>query len=181
MKTPIEVLIENTGEGYVKKLPKATLNNITNAMIDFANQNNFEPEEYKIDPIELPRIGIVVDGSTTGGNPGNTEYQGIDISTGKRMFGLKIGVTTNNVGEFVAIVHAIKYTRDNKINVPIYSDSVTAISWVKKRKCNSNNFGEAKKLVDNCLTYLKTIEEYDIKKWDTRNWGENPADFNRKK
>src|SRR5574338_763887 len=78
---------------------------------------------------------ISVDAACSG-NPGIMEYRGVWTDDKTEIFHLgpfKEG--TNNIGEFLAIVHALallgKKGDDKTI---IYSDSHTAISWVNRKK-----------------------------------------------
>lgn len=111
-----------------------------------------------------------------------TEYQGIDLSTGEVVFYKNIGHQTTNIGEFLALVEGIKYVIEHE-NMPmvVFSDSNTAISWVKNRGTSSV---KRNKLIDKAIIYLKAcsvyVNEVDIIKWDTKAWGENPADFGNK-
>ena len=93
---------------------------------------------------------------------------------------------TNNIGEFLALVHGIAYLEKNGKKQIIYSDSKTAISWVKKKKCkttlkkNSEN-KEVFELISRAIKWLNTNKyNVNILKWDTKLWGEIPADFGRK-
>src|SRR5699024_10014765 len=62
---------------------------------------------------EIDYDSISVDVGTRG-NPGPVEYQGVDTKTGKVIFSHgPISKGTNNIGEFLAIVHALAYL--NKI------------------------------------------------------------------
>ncbi|MCS6833768.1 MAG: reverse transcriptase-like protein, partial [Flammeovirgaceae bacterium] len=93
---------------------------------------------------------------------------------------------TNNVVEFIAIVHALAYCQKNKLPLPIYSDSQTAIKWVKNKKANTRL--EKNATNEKLFALLQRAEEwlannqYDnpILKWQTDKWGEIPADFGRK-
>lgn len=88
----------------------------------------------------------------------------------------------NNIGEFFGLVKAVKYVVDNKIELPIYCDSVTAIKWVTERKLKTNITDEyLLSLTNKGIEYLKTIKLPTISKWQTNIWGEIPADFGRKK
>ena len=78
-----------------------------------------------------PTKGIAVDGSTSG-NPGLSEYRGVDLETGKVIFYKKIGVATNNITEFIALCHAVLLSLGKETT--IYTDSQTAISWLKKKQ-----------------------------------------------
>lgn len=131
-----------------------------------------------------PTSGIVVDGSCEG-NPGPGEYRGIDIATGKVLFGQRFLYTTNNIMEFVALVHAIRYNAEHKLGLEIYSDSYTAISWVKNKFVKSEMVKDKRteliwKFVKNCIVELGKHENIKINKWETKQWGENPADFGKK-
>ena len=141
---------------------------------------------------ELKKIGqpnynsIAVDAASSG-NPGKMEYRGVHTKTKKQLFiqgPFEEG--TNNIGEFLAIVHGLAFLKKNNSNLIIYTDSRTAISWVKKKKCNTKLIQtEKNKLLfdlviraENWLnnnTYNTTIV-----KWETKAWGEIPADFGRK-
>ncbi len=128
---------------------------------------------------------LAVDAACSG-NPGVMEYQGIYIPTRTRIFHYKAAKGTNNIGEFLAIVHGLSYLKKHNLNQIIYSDSVNAISWVRQKVCKS-------KLVEDASTaelwdYIHRAENWlrtnsyttEIRKWDTDNWGEIPADFGRK-
>jgi ribonuclease HI len=93
---------------------------------------------------------------------------------------------TNNIGEFLAIVHGLAFLKQKNSNRIIYTDSKTAIGWVKKKSCNTKLKRNEKneqlfKLVQRAEEWLK-INSYDttIVKWETKAWGEIPADFGRK-
>ncbi len=117
----------------------------------------------------------------------NMEYQG--VYTGDNSVLFKIGPMpkgTNNVGEFLAIVHALAMCKQKNITLPIYTDSQTAMAWVRNKKAKTTLREEPdnEKLFD----YIERAENWlkqntwpnKILKWDTRNWGEIPADFGRK-
>jgi ribonuclease HI len=118
---------------------------------------------------------------------GDMEYQGIYLGTRQRLF-LKGPYTdgTNNIGEFLAIVHALALLHQKGSNIPVYSDSRTAIGWVKKKKANTKleetpRNAELFDLLDRAETWLQTNKFANpILKWETTVWGENPADFGRK-
>ncbi|QLG45480.1 ribonuclease H1 domain-containing protein [Costertonia aggregata] len=129
---------------------------------------------------------ISVDAASSG-NPGIMEYQGVDTKTGKKLF--KQGPFeegTNNIGEFLAIVHGLAFLKEQKSDRIIYTDSRTAMSWVRKRTCNTKLKETSKNrvlfdLIRRALQWLKS-NTYDtpIVKWETKAWGEIPADFGRK-
>lgn len=122
------------------------------------------------------------------GVPGPMEYQGVDVLTGKKLFHLgPIPDGTNNVGEFLAIVHALALLQQmGNATIPIYSDSITAISWVRRKKANTKMALTARnaklfELIERAERWLNNNTFRNrIIKWDTQNWGEIPADFGRK-
>lgn len=121
------------------------------------------------------------------GNPGVMEYQGVFTESSTRVFHLgPVPVATVNIGEFLALVHALAYLKKNKLDMPIYTDSRTAMSWVNRKQIKTNlprNQQTEKlfQLVDRALFWLKENSySTPILKWDTRTWGEIPADFGRK-
>ncbi|MDD4514711.1 ribonuclease H family protein, partial [Massilibacteroides sp.] len=80
---------------------------------------------------------LAVDAACSG-NPGDMEYRGVYTATGQEIFRvgpLKKG--TNNIGEFLAIVHGLAFLKQKKSDLPIYSDSRNAILWVQKKKCKT--------------------------------------------
>ncbi len=121
------------------------------------------------------------------GNPGILEYRGVDTKTGIELFRQgPFPEGTVNIGEFLALVHGLAYLKKIKSNIPIYSDSRTAIKWVKtkvvktKLERTSKN-EELFKLVDRAVNWLhNNTFPNKILKWETAAWGEIPADFGRK-
>lgn len=118
---------------------------------------------------------------------GDMEYQGIDLQTGKKLFHKgPFFDGTNNIGEFLAIVHALALLHKHESNAPVFSDSRTAISWVTKRKANTKlertaRNGELFDLLERAEEWLQNHRFGNkILKWETEWWGENPADFGRK-
>lgn len=141
---------------------------------------------------DLLRIGdpnyhsISVDAASSG-NPGRMEYRGVDTRSGKTLFRQgPFEEGTNNVGEFLAIVHGLAYLQQRKSDRIIYSDSRTAMSWVAKKACNTKleRTKVNKKLfdlVDRAVDWLRENNYNNpVVKWETKAWGEIPADFGRK-
>ncbi|WP_442787244.1 ribonuclease H1 domain-containing protein [Flavobacterium suncheonense] len=135
------------------------------------------------DPIE---DAIAVDGAwnTT---TGMVEYQGVYIKTGEVLFHVgPLEDGTNNIVEFLAIVHALALSKQWYWKVPIYSDSKIALLWVRNKKASSHHMPSEKnkKLFEMLARAKKWLEnntyENELLKWETKAWGENPADFGRK-
>ena len=149
-------------------------------------------DEYKkINPIinegDGPNLDSISVDAASSGNPGKMEYRGVDTKTKKVLF--KMGPfnnATNNIGEFLALVHGVAMMEKESDKKIIYSDSITAISWVRKKRCqtklkkNKEN-EEVFDLIARAILWLKK-NNYSIiiKKWETKSWGEIPADFGRK-
>jgi len=139
-------------------------------------------------PMADPPImqAIAVDAACSG-NPGRMEYRGVFIETKKEIFKSCVYENgTNNIGEFLAIVHALSYQKKYGFNYPIYSDSVNAQIWIRQKKCRTKlqpNDKNAKlfEVVARAEQWLRnnTID-VPIIKWRTEVWGEIPADFGRK-
>ena len=140
----------------------------------------------------LERIGaplqesISVDGAWNTAT-GMVEYQGVHTGTGEKLF--RVGPLedgTNNIAEFLAIVHALALCHKNGTELPIYSDSRNAIGWVREKKARTNHARSEKNkplfdMIDRAEKWLKTHDYPNpILKWETKAWGENPADFGRK-
>jgi ribonuclease HI len=95
-------------------------------------------------------------------------------------------VGTVNLGEFLAIVHGLAFLKKNNSPLPLYSDSRTAIAWVRKKAIKTNLERSAQteilfELVDKAIEWLKNnAYTTQILKWETEDWGENPADYGRK-
>lgn len=135
---------------------------------------------------EINYNSICVDAGSSG-NPGIVEYRGVDTRTGEVLFYKgPILKGTNNLGEFLAIVHALAYIKKEGSDKVIYSDSNTAIQWVKNKKVQTNlvrdeSTEEIWSLVDRALHWLFTnTYSTPILKWNTKAWGEIIADFGRK-
>ena len=135
----------------------------------------------------IVKNSIAVDAACSG-NPGLMEYRGVFTFTKDEIF--KQGPYpdgTNNIGEFLALVHALAMLKkSNKEEISIYTDSRTAMAWVRKKKANTKLQQTSKntilfELISRAEKWLKTNSYRNpILKWDTDNWGEIPADFGRK-
>lgn len=133
------------------------------------------------------RDSVSVDAACSG-NPGLLEYRGVYTGDGTELF--RVGPLeqgTNNVGEFLAIVHALALLKQKSSTIPIYTDSVNAIKWIERKKCNTKLQKSAKNqplfdLIERAESWIeKNSWQNKILKWETRSWGEIPADFGRKR
>ena len=137
-------------------------------------------------PAEVRADAWAVDAACSG-NPGIMEYQAIDLATGARVFHFGPVFGTNNIGEFLAIVHALALMERQGIQKVIYSDSYNAITWVNKKKCKttlerSPRTEQLYQIIARAENWLRTHGvRTPIIKWETQKWGEIPADFGRKK
>ncbi len=154
-------------------------------------------EAYKGKPSSLgkwkesktrPSLPSICVDAACSGSPGKLEYRGVETKSGKEIF--RAGPYpdgTNNVGEFLAIVHALTWLAKHKKRTPIYSDSENGIAWVYTGVCKTNLKHTAKNAIifamirsaENWLAENE-LEDDAVLKWDTEMWGETPADFGRK-
>ena len=139
----------------------------------------------------LEEAGVCTDAwavdAACSGNPGPMEYQAIDLATGARVFHFGPMKGTNNIGEFLAIVHALALMQQQGLHdKTIYSDSYNAILWVKKRQCKTKlertpETEPLYQIIARAERWLQTHQwRNPIVKWETQKWGEVPADFGRK-
>lgn len=136
--------------------------------------------------VEKPMLPSIAVDAACSGPPGPLEFQGVETETGKPIFRHgPFADGTNNVGEFLAIVEAMKWLDERGHPWPVYSDSANAIGWVKAKKCNTQlaRLPSNKKLFEMITAAekaLQTLLPRKVLKWDTKAWGEIPADFGRK-
>ena len=114
------------------------------------------------------------------------EYRGVYIGTGEEIFHFGPMFGTNNIGEFLAIVHGLALLKQRGIDLPIYSDSRNALIWVKSKTCKTKLPRDSKS--EELFQYIERAEKWlkensystKLLKWETDKWGEIPADFGRK-
>ena len=129
---------------------------------------------------------IAVDAACSG-NPGKMEYRGVYVETGTELFKSPVFEGgTNNVGEFLAIVHCLAWQQKKHISLPIYSDSLNGQKWVRECVCKTKLVKNKKNeyLFEVIARAEKWLRENSFRvpvfKWKTEIWGEIPADFGRK-
>ena len=161
--------------------------------------SGFEKKE-KPTPHSSPLSPAIAVDAACSGNPGKMEYQGVFVD-----FGTEPATTTtlfkspvfengtNNIGEFLAIVHALAWQKQKRTQYPIYSDSVNAQKWVREKKCKTKlqpdeQNGYLFELIERAEKWLRDNEDWmkennaviPVLKWKTDIWGEIPADYGRK-
>lgn len=120
------------------------------------------------------------------GNPGMMEYRGVHVPSGREVFRFGPIKGTNNIGEFLAIVHGLALLEQRGLSMPVYSDSVSGMAWVRNRKAKTTlerteETAQALDLVARAENWLRTHSyKNQVLKWQTEEWGEIPADFGRK-
>jgi len=137
-------------------------------------------------PMEVEANALAVDAACSG-NPGKMEYRGVYLKTGQQVFHYGPVYGTNNIGEFLAIVHALALLKQKGLHdMTIYSDSYNAILWVTKKKCKTTleRTAETETLygvISRAEAWLRNnTYQNKVIKWQTDKWGEIPADFGRK-
>ena len=147
-------------------------------------RGTISPEEMLQQGVKLPALAV---DAACSGNPGMMEFRGVIADTGTQVFhrGPYVG-GTNNIGEFLALVLGLAYLKREKLNWALYSDSKTAISWVRQKQCKTKLEWSNKN--QDLLFAVRAAEKWlhentwttAIYKWETEQWGEIPADFGRK-
>ena len=149
------------------------------------SQHHTKPATPASLPASIIRDSLAVDAACSG-NPGPMEYRGVYLGDGKEIFHFGPVHGTNNIGEFLAIVHALAMLDKQGLKMTIYSDSRTAISWVRKKCCKTllertEETEQLFQLIERAEAWLKAHRvTIPIVKWETEQWGEVPADFGRK-
>lgn len=155
---------------------------------DYVTSNPFnQPTAATLRRMSKPIPDSYAVDAACSGNPGRLEYRGVYTDTGKELF--RQGPYpngTNNIGEFLAIVHALALLKRQQSTIPIYSDSEIALDWVASGRCRTKlkpmeNNAELFQLIARAERWLQeNTYANQILKWQTDIWGEIPADFGRK-
>jgi ribonuclease HI len=170
--------LDEAGLASTKKYEDYKGKNTTKPSLSIA-----EKEKYGSPILE----SISVDAACSG-NPGKLEYRGV-LNHNKQVIFREgpFEKGTNNIGEFLALVHGLALLKQKKKEgIPIYSDSKIAMSWIRQKKCKTNiHFDGSNKellnLIKRAESWLKNnTYRNQILKWETKAWGEIPADFGRK-
>lgn len=138
-------------------------------------------------PSPAPEAEALCVDASCPGNPGPMEYRGVHLPSGREIFHYGPIQATNNIGEFLAVVHALALLQQQRSAMTIYTDSRTALAWVRNRKAKTLLARTAEtelafQLVERAEHWLRThMWPNRIEKWDTTQWGEIPADYGRKK
>lgn len=159
---------------------------LQNSQIPATDPINSGYPDYSRIP-EINPAAIAVDGACSG-NPGMMEYRGVRVANGEEIFHIgPLAEGTNNVAEYLALIHALAYLfKNNDFTTPIYTDSATAVAWVRNRGCHTKLQPTAanKKIFEMLAradVWIRTHHPRNpILRWNTPLWGEIPADFGRK-
>lgn len=165
---------QNGHEDYVRM--KSGRSDVTKMLPDYRNLASGGPDLES----------LAVDAACSG-NPGKMEYRGVYLRSREEVFHMgPLEQGTNNIGEFLAIVHGLALMKQKGLSLPIYSDSANAISWIKQKKCKTKlaRTDKNEPIFDLITRAEKWLRENNysspVYKWETRDWGEIPADFGRK-
>ena len=148
---------------------------------------NLQQRDLQRSDLPSPILPALAVDAACSGNPGIMEFRGVIADTGTQVFHRGPYIDgTNNIGEFLAIVLGLAYLKINNLPWVLYSDSKTAISWVRQKQCKTKLEWNTKN--QDLLLAVRAAEKWlhentwttSIHKWDTEHWGEIPADFGRK-
>ena len=176
-----EAALAANPEEYINRKPKPLLGSHHFAASDTTSA---QPTLLLHGSPILPALAV---DAACSGNPGLMEFRGVIADMGTQVFHRGPYVDgTNNIGEFLAIVLGLAYLKKEKLDWALYSDSKTAISWVRQKKCKTKLEWSQKN--QDLLLAVRAAEKWlhennwttSIYKWDTEHWGEIPADFGRK-
>ncbi len=137
-----------------------------------------------VGPIVKPSLSV---DAACSGNPGKMEYQGVNTETKEQLFHQAFPLGTNNIGEFLGLIHGLAYCKAKGLpDLPIYTDSKIAMGWIRKGKCKTTlprgpKTATLYDLIDRGEAWLAANKwRNPVLKWETKIWGEIPADFGRK-
>lgn len=163
---------------------KASTSGKTDTGVLFVDENGMTA--IKPGTVNPPVLDALAVDAACSGNPGVMEYQGVYVASRKQLFHYRAEKGTNNIGEFLALVHGLSYLKKHNLHQILYSDSVNAIGWVRQKQCKSKlpvtaDTAELWDYIHRAENWLRTnTYTTEIRKWDTDQWGEIPADFGRK-
>ena len=169
-------------EGFEKHI--SSNRSVNNRPVASIVNGTISPEDMMQQGVKLPALAV---DAACSGNPGLMEFRGVIADAGTQVFHRGPYVAgTNNIGEFLALVLGLAYLKKEKLDWALYSDSKTAISWVRQKQCKTKLEWNAKN--QDLLLAVRAAEKWlhentyttPIYKWDTEHWGEIPADFGRK-
>lgn len=151
----------------------------------YLSQNRVKKAEKEMSGVQYDPNSLTVDAACSG-NPGPMEYRGVYCATREEVFHFGPVQGTNNIGEFLAIVHGLALIKQKQLDLPLYTDSKTALAWVRNKKCKTNL--ERNESTEAVFNMIERAERWlqnnsyttEIRKWETDLWGEIPADFGRK-
>lgn len=186
----LEAATEAYREGFDKESLIKEVAREMNRLEKEGTEVNFEEDKRKTKiVIEAPKYivdSIAVDAACSG-NPGPMEYRGVYVRTGQQLFHVgPLAGGTNNIAEFLAIVHGLALQEKQGTRLPLYSDSVNAQLWVRQGICKTklqetDENTAVFDLIRRAESWLRTHSfRLPIYKWETKEWGEIPADFGRK-
>ena len=145
------------------------------------------PNYRNLPSSEQPKLNSIAVDAACSGNPGKMEYRGVDVNTGIEIFRQgPFENGTSNIGEFLAIVHALALFNKTNPHIPVYTDSKTALAWVKAKKSKTKLGMDEQnqyifQLIERAEKWLRENKfNNPLIKWETEKWGEIPADFGRK-
>lgn len=157
------------------------------AYSDYEGRRVSSLSQARLIEIGRPIPGSYAVDAACSGSPGPLEYRCVHVTTGREVFRRgPFEDGTNNVGEFLALAHALALFKQRGVAAPIYTDSETALGWLKDKRCNTRLMrtgrnDELFRLIERAETWLRENRYANqVLKWETEAWGETPADFGRK-
>ncbi len=179
--SPLRYIAQRTGNASTRST--ATKKNTASSRLE--NPPTNRTDTVLPLPLEVVADAWAVDAACSG-NPGKMEYRGVDLRTGQQLFHQGPMWGTNNIGEFLAIVHALALIDQKGGPKVVYTDSRNALLWIRKKKCATKlpktpKSAPVHDLIERAEKWLtEHPSAVKLVKWETDRWGEIPADFGRK-
>ena len=185
-----EQAFSSSPENYIIRKPQNSQHSTLNSQFSILNcQLSTLNSQFSIlnSQLSTPILPALAVDAACSGNPGVMEFRGVIADTGTEVFHRgPFNGGTNNIGEFLAIVLGLAYLKQNNLPWALYTDSRTALAWIKKGHADTKMEWNAQN--QDLFFMLRKAEMWlhdntwttPIYKWDTKAWGEIPADFGRK-
>ncbi len=185
-----EQAFSSSPENYIIRKPQNSQHSTLNSQFSILNcQLSTLNSQFSIlnSQLSTPILPALAVDAACSGNPGVMEFRGVIADTGTEVFHRgPFNGGTNNIGEFLAIVLGLAYLKQNNLPWALYTDSRTALAWLKKGHADTKIEWNAQN--QDLFFMLRKAEMWlhdntwttPIYKWDTKAWGEIPADFGRK-
>lgn len=135
-----------------------------------------------------PRTPALAVDAAAPGPQGPATYRGVALyPDGRTQEVFRVGPLpglTANAGEFLALVHALRWLTQQGLDWPVYTDSRIARGWLTQGRARTRHRPQRGPGAQALRQAEAWLARHGIPRavlpWDTRAWGEIPADFGHK-